>query len=339
MWATPMHKPLLALSLTSLAILMAPSQAFACSSCGCTLSSDWENLNYSTDSGFKVDLRYDYINQDQLRSDLHRISPVAASQIVNNGDPQEVERYTRNQYLTLSGDYSDRSGWGVNVQVPFIVRKHSTLGTASDGETAGAGGEQYDSNKANFGDLKVIGRYQGFTPQHNLGLLLGIKLPTGLYQRKGVSTDPTEPGAVDIDRGLQPGTGTTDAIVGAFYSDRLNKYVGYFADALYQTALNSRADYRPGNGANLNLGVRYMGTPGLMPQLQLNARYVLHDTGANADTTSTGGTLVYLSPGLTARLNKQASWYAYVQLPVYQRVSGVQLVPTYTISTGVRYAF
>jgi hypothetical protein len=328
-----------ALSLTTLVVLAASSSASACSSCGCTLSSDWENLNYSTASGFKLDLRYDLINQDQLRSGTDRISPSAASQIVNNGDPQEVERYTRNQYVTLSGDYSDRSGWGVNVQLPLIVRKHSTLGTASDGETAGAGGGQYDSDKSNLGDLKVIGRYQGFTPQHNLGLLFGIKLPTGIYHGKGVSTDPTEPDAVVLDRGLQPGTGTTDGIVGAFYSDRLNKYVGYFADALYQVAFDARDHYRPGNGANLNLGVRYLGNPAVIPQLQLNTRYVEHDTGANADTISTGGTLVYLSPGITAHLNKQTSVYAYVQLPIYQRVSGVQLVPTYTLSTGLRYAF
>lgn len=334
-----MKKNVLALGLTTITLLATLPSAYACSSCGCTLSSDWENLNYSTASGFKLDLRYDAINQDQLRSGMHSISPQAASQIVNNGDPQEVERYTRNQYITLSGDYSDRSGWGVNVQLPFIIRKHSTLGTASDGVTAGAGGEQYDSDKANFGDVKVIGRYQGFSPQHNFGLLFGIKLPTGLYRRSGVSTDPTEPGAVVIDRGLQPGTGTTDGIVGAFYSDRLNKYVGYFADALYQSAFDSRDHYRPGNGANLNLGVRYMGNPALTPQLQLNARYVEHDTGANADTISTGGTLVYLSPGITAQINKQAAVYAYVQVPVYQRVSGVQLVPTYTVSTGLRYAF
>ena len=38
-----------------------------------------------------------------------------------------------------------------------------------------------------------------------------------------------------------------------------------------------------------------MGFEDITPQLQMNARFVAHDTGANADTTSTGGTLLYLS--------------------------------------------
>lgn len=37
------------------------------------------------------------------------------------------------------------------------------------------------------------------------------------------------------------------------------------------------------------------------------------------------------------RLSKQASAFAYVQIPVYPRVIGYQLVPTYTASVGVNY--
>ena len=48
-----------------------------------------------------------------------------------------------------------------------------------------------------------------------------------------------------------------------------------------------------------------MGFEDITPQLQMNARFVAHDTGANADTTSTGGTLLYLSPGATLRVSKQ----------------------------------
>lgn len=334
-----MKKTILRLSVIACLSALTATQANACASCGCTLNTDWENLNPSGSSGFKLDVRYDYLDQDQLRSGTHTISPVAASQVVNNGDPQEVEKDTRNHYLTLSGDYSVKSGWGVNVQVPYIFRSHSTLGTASDGITAGAGGEQYDSKTSNFGDLKIIGRYQGFTPQHNLGLLFGVKLPTGSHSETGVSTDPTDLGTVAIDRGLQPGTGTTDGIIGAFYSDRLSKTFGYSVNALYQSALNNRDDYRPGNGTNLNVALRFMGNPNYMPTVQLNARYVEHDTGAQADIYSTGGTLVYLSPGISAPINKQTSIYSFVQLPIYQRLNGVQLAPKFITSIGLRFSY
>ncbi len=334
-----MKQALLVLNLVVAMGAFTSTQANACASCGCTLNTDWENLNPSSSSGLKFDLRYDYLDQDQLRSGTHTISPAAASQVVNNGDPQEVEKDTKNHYVTLSGDYSVKSGWGVNVQFPYIFRSHSTLGTASDGITAGAGGEQYDSKTSNFGDLKIIGRYQGFTPQHNLGVLFGVKLPTGSHTETGISTDPTELGSVGIDRGLQPGTGTTDGIIGAFYSDRLSKNFGYSVNALYQSAFNDRDQYRPGNGTNLNVALRFMGNPNYMPILQLNARYVEHDTGAQADIYSTGGTLIYLSPGITAPINKFTSVYSFVQLPIYQRLNGVQLVPTMTASVGIRYSY
>jgi hypothetical protein len=317
--------------------LVSPFSAFACASCGCTLSSDWENIGFSSSSGFKIDLRYDYLNQNQLRSGTGTILGAAASQIVNSNGKQEVEKYTRNNYVTASIDYSTNPNWGVNVQIPYIDRNHSTFGVNSDGMSPSDGA--YNSKTSNIGDIKVIGRYQGFSEQHNLGILFGLKLPTGDHSLMGVSTDPSNPGPAPIDRGLQPGTGTTDAILGLYYLDALNKDWGYFSQAIVQKALDYNNQYKPGNGLNLNLGLRYMGFEDITPQLQMNARFVEHDKGVNADTISTGGTLVYLSPGLSVRINKELKLYSYVQLPIYQDVNGVQLAPRWTASVGLNYVF
>ena len=313
--------------------------AFACASCGCTLSSDWESQGFTSQPGWKLDLRYDYLNQNQLRHDTGTISAAAASQMVTStGDPQEVEKYTRNAYVTLSLDYTFSADWGINLQLPFIERTHSTLGLNSNGSDPADGA--YDSKISSLGDVKLVGRYQGFTPQHNFGVLFGVKLPTGSHTKTGTSTDPAAPGDVaPIDRGLQPGTGTTDAIAGIYYFDSFSRDWDYFAQATAQAALNSKDDYKPGTGYNLTFGVRYMGLDGLIPQIQLNTRYVEHDTGANADQTSTGGTLVYLSPGAVVPVGKRTSLYGFVQIPVYQRVNGVQLAPRYILSVGAHYAF
>ena len=325
---------------TLLALLLAsPLSALACASCGCTLSSDWESQGLSASSGFKLDLRYDYLNQNQLRSGTHAISAAAASAIMTPNGSQEVERYTRNDYVTATLDYSPNAAWGVAVQLSYINRGHSTLGTASDGSTAGPGGGQYDANTSGLGDVRVIGRYQGFNAQHNIGVSFGLKLPTGSHSRTGISTDPTNPGPVAIDRGLQPGTGTTDLIVGVYAFDALNRDWDYFAQATYQAALDSKDQYKPGDGENANLGLRYQGFERAVPQLQLNLRHVARDRGQNADQVSTGGTLAYLSPGVVVPVGKQTSIYGFVQLPVYQNVNGVQLAPRYTASIGARFSF
>jgi hypothetical protein len=48
-----------------------PTAALACSSCGCTLSSDWSSQGLApSGEGFRLDLRYDYFDQNQLRSGI-----------------------------------------------------------------------------------------------------------------------------------------------------------------------------------------------------------------------------------------------------------------------------
>jgi hypothetical protein len=63
------------------------------------------------------------------------------------------------------------------------------------------------------------------------------------------------------------------------------------------------------------------------------------DSGTAADTYATGGTLAYLTPGLLYRLTEKTQIYANVQLPIYQNVNGIQIVPSYIFSTGVRVQF
>ena len=117
--------------------LFVPVAVFACASCGCTLSSDWNSVNVKSSSDIKVDIRYDYLDQDQLRSAAGTISPQAASQILNNGDMQEVEQYTKNNYVTLDVAYSISEILGISVQLPYINRAHSTLGPCPTGRCRG----------------------------------------------------------------------------------------------------------------------------------------------------------------------------------------------------------
>ena len=311
-----------------------PTLAHACASCGCTLSSDWENLNFASHGGLKLDLRYDDLDQTDLRHGRHRISPQAASQLATpDGEPYEIENYTHNHYLTAAVDYSNGGNWGVNVSLPWIERSHETFGTGGDGVSPGD--EAYVSRTSDLGDIRVVGRYSGFTATHNVGLLFGVKLPTGRTRLTGTATDGS--GAADIDPGLQPGSGTTDAIIGAYYAGALSKDWEVYAQGLYQSAFDEHDGYRPGDGYNLNLGVKYVGSSHIVPQLQLNARYGRHDTGERADTVATGGRLVYLTPGVSVPVNGHVSLYGFVQVPVYQDVRGVQLTPKTTISIGARF--
>jgi hypothetical protein len=328
-----------AIGATLLAMAASTQTAYACAACGCSLNADWDNAGLSSPTGFTLDVRYDYLNQDQLRSGNGTISSAAASQVTSNGESQEVERFTRNNYLTATLGYNVTPDWNLTLQLPYIVRSHSTLGTASDGTTAGADGGQYDSHTSSIGDVKLMARYQGLLPTRRLALLFGVKLPTGSHTQTGTSTDPAVSEPAPIDRGLQPGSGTTDVIVGLSQVGSLAPEWSYMVQGLFQTALKSRDDYRPGNGLNINAGLRYTALVSVQPELQLNIRHNESEVGSNGDKANTGGTLVYLSPGVQVPLSKQLWAYGYTRLPVYQHVTGVQLTPRFTASIGLRYAF
>lgn len=128
----------------------------------------------------------------------------------------------------------------------------------------------------------------------------------------GTASDGSTPGI----GGGQYDTSTSDAIMGPYYNNAINQNWGYSALVMYQTPLYSTDNYRPGNILNGSLGLRYVGFDMFVPQLQLNVRDLQRDTGANADTVSTGGTLLYISPGIVAAVSDRISIYAFVQVPV-----------------------
>ena len=179
-----------------------------------------------------------------------------------------------------------------------------------------------------------MARYLGLTADRSVGLQLGLKLPTGGFDNNFIA-GPQQGQA--LDRGLQPGTGTTDLLVGAFTFGALSRDWDYFAQGMLQQPLNSRDGFRPGTGANLNAGFRYMGIEGVTPSIQLNARIEGREVGVNADVANSGATLMYLSPGVNVQFTERLHAYAFVQLPVYQRVNGMQIEPRYTATIGIYY--
>jgi hypothetical protein len=310
--------------------LLAPQGAQACASCGCTLSSD-AAVGYSADAGWRLNVEYDYIHQDQLRSGTRSVSTVP--------DGNELERETLNRYVTTGISYSPDSAWNINLQVPYVIRTHSTYGAFDSTQPLP---ELSSSRSSSLGDIRLIGSYQGVLPTHNLGLQLGVKLPTGHYGT-AVDFNGGPNAAAPLDASLQPGTGSTDVILGAYYYQAISQDFDVFANAQFQSAVKHHMDqpgndYRPGNSTTVSFGLRYESSPRLVPQLQVNLLRKSRDQGALADIQSTAGNVAYVSPGLTARLAAQLHVFGFVQVPIYSNLYGYQLFPRYTASVGVSYA-
>ena len=323
------YAPLLLSAVAPGAALLAPAAAEACATCGCTLSAD-AALGFGVMPGWRLSLEYDYIDQNQLRSGTQAVNTVP------NGT--ELENDTVNQYITAGVSYAPNFDWSFHLFAPYVVRSHSTYGTYESSEPLP---DLSYASFAKLGDIRLIANYQGFLSSGELGVQAGVKLPTGEYGTAiHFSSGPWA--GQPLDASLQPGTGSTDVIVGAYYHHPVSKNLELFASAQFQAAVRERLDqpgdnYRPGNSTTAIFGLRYEAYARWVPQLQLNLLHKAPDTGALADVQNTAGTVLYVSPGVTLQLAHKLTAFGFVQLPAYSNLYGYQLFPRFTASVGLSY--
>lgn len=317
---------------SKIAILLAcaatmPSLAVAsCGSAFCTVNSNWTSESATTESGSVFDLRYEYINQNQRRAGGDN---VPAGQIPRDHD--EVSTVNRNFLATYSHTFG--SGFGVSVIAPIVDRKHFHIQNEDDGSQPP---ETWKFRE--LGDVRVVGRYQlpfigNPTQPSTAGITFGAKLPTGRTNVANVNGELAE-------RTLQPGSGTTDAIIGAYYHQKLPQWNStWFTQFQYQHALNSHNNFKPGSQFGVDAGFRYGVTDKLGALVQLNALVKQRDSGAQAEPDDSGGRYVSISPGLSYALTETFQIYGFFQKPVYQHVNGVQLTADKAFVVGLSTRF
>lgn len=167
-------------------------------------------------------------------------------------------------------------------------------------------------------------------PLRAAGFVLGIELPTGSYKVENVD-------GVRAERSLQPGTGSTDLIVGAFATLPNGDGGLWFAQGTFQSAVKVHDQYRPGNQIRLNGGYRHPLFAHLTCALQVNAVSRRHDSGDNAEPDVTGGQFAFASPGLSYAISPVAEIYAYVQVPVFRNARGAQFNFDWAALAGASY--
>jgi hypothetical protein len=305
----------------ALGVALVPAPALACASCGCTLAADWLSQGLNAQPGTTVSIRYDYVPQTTLASGTDEVDRDAIALPAD----REIERYTYNHTATITVDHQFANDWGVDMQVPFVFRPHSTF---AEGTV-----EPSYSRTQGIGDARVVARWQGLSrPGSITGLEAGFVLPTGEFHQR-FESGPVE-GEV-VDRGLQPGTGTVQAVLGAYHLSGIGKELGYLVQFTGQAALDNRDGYKPGSFGQVSAAFNFTHWRGVTPQIQLSFRATAKDSGPNADRENSGGEQANISPGLSVELGHRAVLFGNVEVPLYQRVNGFQLVPHAKGSMGL----
>lgn len=296
-----------------------PHEVWACA-CGCNVFDVGSSaqLPKESESGGSVYFEWDHANQNTNWNGLSK-APAA-----NNSDKRILT-----DWYVAGFQYMFNRDWGIQARLPYAARSFTTQ--LDDGSLP-------TYRVSDFADLQITGVYTGFSRDLSTGLIFGLKLPTGNFAAKG------------FDRDTQLGSGSTDLILGVFHrgmitGDNAWQYFGQIKWAepiATQSAFDEDAgrslDYRPGSYIDGSFGIAYNNWyhvgpfDKIAPMLQIVGLHHQPDSGGAAMPDDTGYDRLLIAPGveftkvLDDPENKTLKVYGDVEIPVYQRANGNQLV-------------
>jgi hypothetical protein len=312
-----------------------PGEALACA-CGCSVFDVGTSALLPKEDGHGgvVYFEWDHANQNQNWAGTSK-APAA-----NNAD----KRVATDWYV-VGLNYMFNRDWGVGIRVPTANRDFTT-------DTNYGGTPQIETfNSRAIGDIELTAMYTGFSKDMSKGLIFGLKLPTGEYK------------AANFDRDTQIGSGSTDLILGGFWRGMITgdnawqyvsqiKYVQPLATSkAFNDELGYNADYRPGASVDASAGIVYNNWyhvgpfDKVAPMLQFIYSHKGHDGGDSGDPAMTGYDRVFIAPGIDITKviddahNRTFKLYGDVEIPLYQEVTGNQIVAPYQFKIVAGYTF
>jgi hypothetical protein len=203
-------------------------------------------------------------------------------------------------------------------------------------------GNRINRSESGLGDVSVFGRYT-VVQRDQLGStfrvapFFGVKAPT--------SDDDERDRFGRLPPSVQSGTGAWDVfggVVGTYQT------LDFQTDGQVSYRINNKANnFEPGNELRLDGSLQYRllprtlgdGVPSFLYGV-LETNFVYRDKNKvnNSDDDNSGGTTLFLSPGLQC-VTKRWIVEGVVQFPVIQNLHGNALENDYAVRAGVRFNF
>lgn len=258
----------------------------------------------------------------------------------------------------LGAAYGATGDLTLSFNIPYVVRKDLREGRLEDG----APEVHADGASKGIGDTTLLAEYR-FLNRARTGLdasvLAGIKIPTGETNRRTSDGEPFE-------TEHQPGSGSWDPMAGVAVTKRMNSW-SFDAGILYTLATEGSRDTDLGDLLNVNASVscRFGGEegrhshveeehahhpPGEGPHsghphlaldliLEANGEWRAKQEIAGVRDQDSGGTVVYLSPGVRITAGERYWGYLSIGVPVHQDTNGIQHEVDYRVIAGLGASF
>lgn len=277
---------------------------------------------------WSIGLRTEYVKFDAF-------SDVELENFAQQGEEIHSIDYLLSTFLGVNYGFSDDLTLGL--KIPFVRRNDIREGHLEDSTPE----VHKHGNSKGIGDLTLLGQYRFLNKERSnfeVALLSGLKFPTG-------TTHAEDNAGRRFETEHQPGSGSRDPLIGIAVSKRLG-YVSLDTNLLYTFVTEGGQNTDLGDLLNYNVGISYRLGGKVNPQHSQESAthhdHALHThfawdlifeingelrqkqkVGGNKDKNS-GGSLVYLSPGVRLSVGDRWSSSISVGLPVIQELNGKQ---------------
>ena len=220
---------------------------------------------------------------------------------------------------------------------------------SNDMDLEARNGTKFATQSGALGDISLSALYSILkTEKNSMHLQLGLSLPTGSIEQMDVT--PLSMGnEIQLPYPMQTGTGSFGGILGATYLWK-SEFMSGGIQAKGTFFLNDNdQDYKFGN----RLGFTTWGAKNLAEWVSISVRGEAKVIGKidgqspllnpmmvnTADTDSSGGTYINGGLGLNFVLPHNIRLASELELPLSQKLNGIQLETKYMLTFGLQYAF
>ena len=255
----------------------------------------------------------------------------AESQAIQSGEFDAIDR-TFVESLSIAYGITD------DLQVSAATGYYSGTNFMEAEADGGGGAEVATADPRGMTDLWLQAKWRFVHgPSGHLAAIAGVKLPTGRDDVELSDGSELEPSS-------QPGTGAVDFQAGLAYSRFLTSRTTLDASGLY-TLRGEHDDFRVGDRLDVGTALAYRLTEDIRayPNWSLSAEalavWIDRDEDEGTSNPNSGGTTVYLAPGIRGRFDAHIALSVAPALPVYQDLDGDQAETRAKLAMTLSVAF
>lgn len=272
----------------------------------------------------------------EFREDFTEFESLSPAQIESKAmKAGSIDLLDRSFLHTISLGYGVVEDFQVGLSLGYYdaVRAREAEFDAATGDV-----ETATFNPDGLTDLWLSGKYRFYRgPIGNIAVFGGVKFPTGRANVVNSAAEDVEPSATS-------GSGSYDGMLGIAFSRYLTSRITFDASAQY-TLRTEHRDFKLGDRIDGGIALNYRFTKDIQkfPQIsaftEANVRYLYRSEDGGVSDPNTGGTVLFLSPGVRFGFNRNVGFTLSAPIPVMQDLNGEQLKTAFKISAALTLSF